>query len=371
MNKLFGHLDWLIILPVSMLSIMSIITLFGFNANNIPMVSQFLITKHIISIVLGLICVIIMANIDYRSFATLVQTLFFITIGFLILVLIFGNRVNGAKSWIDIGYLNFQPAEFAKAVVVIITAHYFSRYHHKLNSFRYIILSLIPVLFIIFLILLQPDFGSATIVILVWLGMFIFGGVRIKHIFILGLIGLVISASLWIWGFKDYQKDRIFTFLNPTSDPLGSGYNSLQSVKSIISGGMTGVREQIVPVPEVHTDFIFSGFAQQWGFLGISIYFIIILWIISRMIYIALNSQDSFPKMIILGVILCITIQLIINVGMNLGIMPITGVPLPFMSYGGSSMVLYWILIGFVLSIQNHQLSKGTIFMRDSQDIFG
>lgn len=370
MSKLFRSLDWLIVLPVSILSIMSVITLFGFNMSNIPMVSQFLITKHIISIVLGFVFAMIISQIDYRSFTTLVQPLFFTIIGFLILVLIFGNRVNGAKSWIDIGYFNFQPAEFAKAVVVIIIAQYFSRYHHKLNSFGYIILSLIPVLAIIFFILLQPDFGSAIIVILVWLGMLIFGGVRIKHILILGFIGILIFISLWLWGFKDYQKDRILTFLNPTTDPLGSGYNSVQSVKSVISGGITGVRDQVVAVPEIHTDFIFSGFAQQWGLLGISIYFIIIILMISRMIYIALNSQDSFPKMIVLGVILCIVVQLTINVGMNLGIMPITGVPLPFMSYGGSSMVLYWILIGFILSVQNYQLSKGTIFMKDSQDIF-
>jgi rod shape determining protein RodA len=184
-------------------------------------------------------------------------------------------------------------------------------------------------------------------------------------------MGLVSTSSLWIWVFKDYQKQRILTFLDPTSDPLGSGYNILQSMKSVSSGGLMGVKEQIVFVPEVHTDFIFSGFAQQWGFIGVSIYFMIILLIIGRILYIGFKSQDSFPRLIILGVVLSIIIQLMINIGMNIGALPITGVPLPFMSYGGSSMLVYWMLIGLVLSVQKYKLSQGTIFMKDSQDIFG
>jgi rod shape determining protein RodA len=224
---------------------------------------------------------------------------------------------------------------------------------------------------IVFLILLQPDFGTAAILILIWLGMVIFGGIKLQHIFILFTIGLISVSSLWAFVFKDYQKQRILTFLDPTADPLESGYNILQSMKSVSSGGLMGVKEQVVFVPEVHTDFIFSGFAQQWGFVGVSIYFILILLIIGRILYIGFKSQDSFPRIIILGVALSITTQLIINIGMNIGFLPITGVPLPFMSYGGSSMLVYWILIGLVLSIQKHKLSQGTIFMRDDQDIFG
>lgn len=371
MRKFFIDLDWLIILPILTLSIMSVITMLSFNINNISMVTQALIIRHIIYIVIGFMISIMISKIDYRSFSTLVQPLFFFILGLLIIVLVWGNRVNGAKSWLSIGVINLQPAEFAKAVVVIIIAHYLSRYHYKINNFGYIILSLIPILIIVSLILLQPDFGTATILILIWLGMLIFGGVRLKHILILGLIGLFTSIILWTWVFKEYQKDRILTFLDPTSDPLGSGYNSIQSIKAVVSGGIIGTKEQNIIVPEVHTDFIFSGFIQQWGFVGVSIYFIILLLIIFRLLYIAINSQDSFSKMIVLGVVLCIMIQLIINVGMNLGVMPITGVPLPFMSYGGSSMLLYWILIGFILSIQSHKLSETNIFVKDNEDIFG
>lgn len=371
MKRLQIRVDWLTILPVLLLSVMGLITLFSFQLNNIGVVSQGLIIKHIISILIGVIIAVIIAQIDYRSLASLIQTIFFTLISLLVLVLIFGDKINGARSWFSLGFLNLQPAEFAKAVIIVIIAHYFARYHYKLNSFNYIVLSLLPVIVIVFLILLQPDFGTASILILVWLGMVVFGGVKIKHILVLFGMGILTSVSLWLWKFEEYQKQRILTFFEPTADPLGSGYNVLQAMKSVSLGGMMGNPEQFISVPEIHTDFIFSGFAQQWGFVGISIYFITMLLILGRIIYIGLKAQDSFPSMIVLGVALCILIQFIINIGMNIGLLPVTGVPLPFMSYGGSSMLVYWILIGFVLSIKNYQLSQGTIFMRDSQDIFG
>lgn len=371
MQRFNIKVDWLTILPVFLLTMMGVITLISFKFNDISLVSQSLIIKHIISIIIGLIIAIIIAQVDYRTLASLIQNLFFGIIVLLSLVLLFGDRVNGAKSWFSIGVFNLQPAEFAKIIVILIIAHYFTRYHHKLNSFKYIILSLLPVSIIVFLILLQPDFGMAAILILIWLGMVVFGGVKLQHIMILFGIGIITSMSLWLWKFEEYQKQRILTFINPTADPLGSGYNVLQAVKSISSGSVMGIQGQFISVPEIHTDFIFSGFAQQWGFIGVSIYFITILWIIGRIIYIGLKSQDSFPSMIVLGVALCILIQLIINIGMNIGLLPVTGVPLPFISYGGSSMLAYWILIGFVLSVKNHQLSPGSIFMKDNQDIFG
>lgn len=371
MRKIFAKIDWLTFLPVFLLTLMGLITIISFNLNNITIVSQSLIIKHIISIILGIILSIIIAQIDYRVLSSLIRALFFSIISVLILVLIFGDKINGARSWFSIGFLNLQPAEFAKIIVVIIVAHYFSRYHHKLNSFIYIIMSLIPVIVIVFFVLLQPDFGTASILLLLWLGMVILGGVKVKHIMILIGSGLLITLFLWFFIFKDYQKQRILTFFNPTADPLGSGYNVLQSIKSVGSGGFMGIKEQLVAVPEIHTDFIFSGFSQQWGFLGVSIYFIIISIILGRIIYIGFKNQDVFSSMITLGVALCILIQLTINIGMNIGLLPVTGVPLPFMSYGGSSMLVYWILIGLVLSIQNHKMSTGTIFMKDNQDIFG
>jgi len=370
MRKFLLGIDWLTILPVLALTLMGVIILLNLHLNGLSIVSQSLILRHIISIVIGLVIAIIISQIDYRGLSTLIQPLFFGMSSLLILVLIFSERINGAKSWFSIGVFNLQPGEFAKIVVVLIIAHYFSRYYHKINSFISVVLSLLPVIIIVFLILLQPDFGTAAILILIWLGMVIFGGIKLQHMLILFSIGLASIGSLWIWVFKDYQKQRILTFLDPTTDPLGSGYNVLQSMKSISNGGLMGVKDIGILVPEVHTDFIFSGFAQQWGFVGVSVYFILILLIIGRVLYIGSKSQDRFPRMIILGVTLCILTQLIINIGMNIGALPITGVPLPFMSYGGSSMVVYWILIGLVLSIQKHKLSQGTIFMRDQQDIF-
>lgn len=371
MQNADSRIDWFLLIPVILMTLMGIMTLISFNLNNVSTVSQLLIWKHVFSVVLGISLAFIISRFDYRSLSSIVQSLFFITILGLILVLVIADTVNGAKSWFSLGFINVQPSEFAKIVSIIVIAHYLTRYHYMLNDLMTILVSLLPISVISFLILLQPDFGTTSIIVLVWLGMIVFGGAKLRHIFILFLIGAFIFVSLWFLGFKDYQRQRILTFFDPTSDPLGSGYNSLQSIRSVSAGGILGSGKQIVSVPEVHTDFIFSGFAQQWGFVGTSFYFIIIILIVIRVAYIGLNSQDSFARMIVLGVMLCFIIQLMINVGMNIGVVPITGVPLPFMSYGGSSMLVSWILVGLVLSVQRHKISQGTIFMKDSSELIG
>lgn len=371
MQNTDSRIDWLLIIPVILITLMGIMTLVGFNLSNVSQVSQALIWKHVFSIILGISSSFIISRIDYRSLSSIVQPLFFMIILLLILVLFIADTVNGAKSWFSLGFINLQPSEFAKIASIIIIAHYITRYHYRLNDFIAILISLLPIGVISFLILLQPDFGTTSIIVLVWLGMIVFGGAKLRHILILFLIGALIFTSLWFLGFKDYQRQRILTFLDPTTDPLGSGYNTLQSIKSVSAGGLLGAGKQIVSVPEVHTDFIFAGFAQQWGFVGTSFYFFIVMFIVFRMAYIGLKSQDSFARMIVLGVLICFIVQLTINIGMNIGIFPITGVPLPFMSYGGSSMLVSWILIGLVLSVHRHKVSQGTIFMRDNSDLIG
>jgi rod shape determining protein RodA len=371
MLRLLFRIDWVLVIPTILVSIMGIITLVSFHIHSVQIVTVGLIIKHSISIVLGIFIAFLLSNIDYRGLSTLIRPLFFVIIGLLVLVLLIGNTVNGAKSWFSFGGFNIQPAELAKIVVIIIIAQYFNRYHYRLNSFWTIITSLLPISIIGILILIQPDFGTFSIIGSIWLGMIVFGGVRFQHIIILFSAGIVSLLSLWIWILKEYQKQRILTFFDPTLDPLGSGYNTLQVIKSVSAGGWLGNGSQLITVPEIHTDFIFAGFAQQWGFIGISVYFILMICILGRMIYIGLKIQDGFARMIILGIILCFLIQMLINIGMNIGILPITGITLPFMSYGGSSMIVSWVLIGLLLSIKNHQEAKGTIFMRDNQDIFG
>lgn len=365
------RIDWLLVLPVILMTLMGVLTLTSFNINNVSQVSQALIWRHIFSIIMGFTVSIIISRIDYRSFSSVVQPLFFITIFTLLLVLFLAETINGARSWFSLGFINVQPSEFAKISVIIIIAHYINRYHYRLNSFITIILSLIPISIISFLILLQPDFGTTSVIVIIWLGMIVFGGAKFRHIFTLLLMGIILFASLWGFIFKDYQKQRILTFLDPTSDPLGSGYNSIQAIKSVSSGGLLGVDRQFISVPEIHTDFIFAGFAQQWGFLGVSFYFIFAIIIVGRIFYIGLKSQDSFARMLLLGILLVFTSQFSINIGMNIGLLPITGIPLPFMSYGGSSMIVYWIFIGIILSIQRHKIAQGTIFMRDGSEMLG
>lgn len=371
MMRFLYKVDFVLLIPVILITITGTVTMVSLYTDSIANISTNTIIRHVVSIVIGIISALIIAHIDYRGIPKLVRPFFFSIMSLLILVLLVGNTVNGAKSWFNIGGFNAQPSEFAKIIVIIIIAQYFTQYHHRLDSFLTILASAIPVGMISILIMLQPDFGTTSIITLIWVGMVVFGGIQYKHMIILGLSGIGIGMGVWTWVFEEYQKQRILTFFDPTVDPLGSGYNTIQVIRSVSSGGLMGNSGQIIAVPEIHTDFIFAGFAQQWGFVGVTIYFLLIGIIIGRMLYIGIKTQDSFAKMLILGIILSLVIQMIINIGMNIGILPITGVPLPFMSYGGTSMVASWIMIGLVLTVSAHQISKGTVFMKDNQDIFG
>lgn len=371
MMRFIYKLDLILFVSVILITITGSFTILSLYSDNITTISTSLIVKHIVSIILGIGAAIIVANIDYRGIPKLMRPLFFSIVGVLILVLFIGNTVNGAKSWFNLGGLNIQPSEFAKIIIIIIIAQYFSQYHHRLDNFLTIIASAIPVGMIGILIAIQPDFGTASIIALVWIGMIVFGGIHYRHILILGAFAGMLGFTLWTTFLQEYQKQRIITFFDPTIDPLGTGYNTIQVIKSVSSGGLMGNNGVVIGVPEIHTDFIFAGFAQQWGFIGVLIYFLLLGIILWRILYIGIKSQDSFAKMLILGVALCLIIQTMINIGMNIGVLPITGVPLPFMSYGVNSMISSWILIGIALTVQVHQTSKGTIFMKDNQDIFG
>ncbi len=371
MMRFIHKLDLVLLISVLLITITGSFTILSLYIDNLANISTSLIIKHILSIILGVSVAIAISHIDYRGIPKLMRPFFLSIVGVLILVLLIGNTVNGAQSWFNVAGLNIQPSEFAKIIVIIIIAQYFSQYHHRLDNFLTIIASAIPVGIIGILIAIQPDFGTASIIALVWVGMVIFGGIHYRHILILGAFTAVSGITIWNTFLQDYQKQRIITFFDPTIDPLGSGYNTIQVIKSVSAGGLMGNNGVVVGVPEIHTDFIFAGFSQQWGFIGVLVYFLLLGIILWRILYIGIKSQDSFAKMLILGVVLCLIIQTTINIGMNIGVLPITGVPLPFMSYGVNSMVSSWILIGIALSVHAHQTSKGTIFMKDNQDIFG
>lgn len=371
--NIFKGIDWLVFFPVIIMTTMSIVTLVGLMNLGLGGVTTNLIYKHIFSIVLGIVFCIIITNIDYRQYGNYIYIIFAFNIIILIAVLLFGSTINGSKSWFRILGFSFQPVEIVKITVILITAKYISNYYYKIESLWIILNSLIPVSILAFLVMLQPDFGSTMILILLWVLMLFLSGINKWYIVLLTIIGLLIIITIWFGVFKDYQKQRVITFLNPTTDPLGSGYNAVQSIKSVKNGGFKGIlveKKGIVSVPEIETDFIFSGFAQLWGMIGVTIYFVLLITLITRIMFLSFTITDIFPKIILIGTIILLTVQNLINIAMNIGLAPITGIPLLFMSSGGSSMIASFAIIGLVFSIKHHSKDKGISYMSDDYDLF-
>jgi rod shape determining protein RodA len=286
--------------------------------------------------------------------------LFAISAALLGSVLLFGKTIKGAQSWIDFGGFSFQPTDIAKLVLILILAKYFSRRHIHIEQLRHLFISFAYAGVLIALVLLQPDFGSAMVFGFLWLGMAIIAGISKKHLLILGVAGLAIGTVAWMFFFQDYQKKRIISFVQPMSDVRGSGYNAYQSMIAVGSGGLLGkgvgygTQSRLNFLPEYQTDFIFAAFSEEWGFFGTLIIlaaFMILLW---RLVWHSVHGASNFERLFCAGYAIMLFSHILINVGMNIGVMPITGIPLPFMSYGGSHLLGEMIGLGIVFSMARY-----------------
>ena len=284
------------------------------------------------------------------------QKLYFLGIGALLLVIFWGTTMRGTTGWIGLGGFHIQPVELIKLVTVVFLASFLSKKKDRLSVNARIIASVVLVFIPVALILFQPDFGSAAIIMGSWLVMLILSGIEKKKLLYLSL-GVVLFFSAGGFFLKGYQKDRLNNFLDPTRDPRGSGYNVIQSMVAVGSGGLLGKgfghgsQSQLNFLPEKHTDFIFAVICEEFGFLGaatIHFLFGVIFW---RMKEIALASRDNFGYIAVMGIMFMLLIQVFINIGMNIGVSPVAGVPLPFLSYGGSSLVSSLAAVGVVESV--------------------
>jgi len=314
------------------------------------------IKTQIIAFVIGLIAMFFIIMVDYNEIGKYYKLIYIINIIMLFAVLAIGVTKKGAQSWITIGGFGFQPSEFAKIAVIITLAKHLEDKEGKLNTIRDIIPILIHIGIPIILILLQPDLGTALVFIVILIGMLFAAGLNTK--FIYGGMGAGLAFIPIAWNFlKDYQKKRILVFLNPNLDPLGSGYNVIQSKIAVGSGQFfgkglfQGTQNKLNFIPEKHTDFIFSVLGEELGFIGTVSLLILYLILITRSLRIARLAKDSFGSLIVVGVISMIVFQIFENMGMAIGIMPVTGIPLPFMSYGGTSLIAYMMGIGLVLNV--------------------
>lgn len=287
-------------------------------------------------------------------------TLFIITTGLLSALFLLGKVSHGAQSWFNFGLFSFQPSDFAKIVLIIILAKYFSRRHIEIANVRHILVSGFYAFVFFILVLVHPDLGSAMIIALIWLGMIMVSGVSKKHLLAMIVIALVSFALLWSFVFKEYQKDRIRNFIDPLHDIHGAGYNAYQSTIAVGSGMFLGkglgygTQSRLRFLPEYQTDFIFAAYAEEWGFVGIVFLFTLYGIIIWRIIRCAMRGSTNFEILFGAGTAIYFIVHIGVNVGMNMQLLPVTGTPLPFMSYGGTHTLSEFILLALLFSMNRY-----------------
>lgn len=355
----FYRIDKIILLIVYTLVIIG--TIFIYSATKEDPKTKSIIIKHIFWIILGTGAMIFFTFYDYRKYKNKIFPLILICVGLLLLVMFAGQQRLGAQRWIMLGPFSLQPSEFVKVgAIIIIAAFIYKHYKNGINGIMDIAVIFFPISLIVVLISLQPDLGTTLAIIFIFFSMIFLYGVRIKSLVILGILGCVLAVPTYMFVLKSYQKTRIISFLNPERDLQGDGWNIVQSKISIGAGGLTGTgifkgsQSRLSFLPEAQTDFIFSIISEELGFVGsasiIVLYFLLIFFIIkpSKII------EDDFGKLILYGAASVFFFHLIVNVGMTMGMMPVTGKPLLFLSYGGSSYLASFILIGLVQSVRIH-----------------
>ena len=360
MDKTLNHLkklDWVLSSAALILTFIGLSSLYDYSGGEV----SFNFKKQVVFIFVGFILMIILSFFDWRSLkesSSFILILYSLGIILLIGLFFFAPEMREVRRWYVIGPLSFDPVEFFKIVLIILMAKFFSKRHVEMYKFSHILFSGIYVLIPSVIVFFQPDMGSAIALILLWLGILILSGIKIKHFFILLLIGIIILSLSWVYLLKDYQKTRITGFLEPHVDLQGINWSPEQAKIAVGSGGILGrglgqgSQTRYGFLPERHTDFIFSAIAEEAGLMGVFILLFLFLIIIFRVLKIALASSDNFSRLFCSGFVVMIISQIFINIGMNLGILPVVGISLPLISYGGSSMIFTFIGLGIIQSIK-------------------
>jgi rod shape determining protein RodA len=318
--------------------------------------------KQLVWIPISFLVFFVTSAIDWRFLKNtrVIVFLFLFSVAVLSVLFVLGSVLKGAQSWFRFGILSFQPANVVELVIILILAKYFSRRHIEIAYIRHIIVSGFYVFIIFLLVLLQPDFGSAVIIFLLWLGMVLVSGISKKHLLLVFLVAIVSFAGLWFFVFKPYQKERVKTFINPLTNVLGSGYNVYQSTIAVGSGGWfgkgvgLGSQSKLRFLPEYQTDFIFAAYSEEWGFVGVLILFSLYGIVFWRMLRIASRGETNFEILYGVGLTILFFIHSGVHVGTNIGLLPVTGNTLPFMSYGGSHILTEFFGLGILMAMKQY-----------------
>lgn len=283
----------------------------------------------------------------------------------LLFLLALGHSILGAKSWLAIGSLGLQPTDLVKLALIIALAKYFSRRHIEIANIRHIVVSGAYASIVFVLVALQPDFGSAIIIAAIWFGMVLLSGLSRTHLFATIALSAIAFSGLWFFGFHDYQKQRILTFLHPLADIHGAGYNAYQATVAVGSGQLLGkgigygTQSKLRFLPEYQTDFIFAAFAEEWGFVGVGLVFVLFGVLFWRLLASAARGASNFETLFALGVLCYFAAHFILHVGINVGVLPVTGTTIPFMSYGGSHLLVEFLCLGIISGMARYARAGG------------
>ncbi len=352
----FLNFDWIIFSAILLLSLFGLIEIYSIALGQ-ETLSLLNFKKQIIAIIVGLFLFFSVSFLDYNFLKSFNRFIYGFGVLVLILVLIFGKTVRGTTGWFEIFGFSLQPVEFVKIILIIFLARFFSNSAIRMRPWKSLFLSFLGTFGLVLLVLLQPDFGPSIIMMAIWFITLILVGFERRY-FLIIIVPIIIGAFLaWNFYFQDYQKNRILTLLNPSENSLSEGYNVSQALIAIGSGGITGrgvgfgSQSQLKFLPEAQNDFIFSVIAEELGFLGTGLVLLIYFILFWRLLVVIRKQKDDFAIFFILGAMVLIFIQMFINIGMNLGVVPVVGISLPFISYGGSATLANFILIGIIENI--------------------
>ncbi len=352
----FKNFDWLIIASLVLLISFGLIEIYSVSLGrgDLDLVN---FKKQLLFAGGGLVLLVAFSFVDYYFLRSLNRYIFWAGVLVLIAVLIFGETNRGTTGWFSVGGFSIQPVEFIKIVLILFLADYFAYLATKVKTLRHFLTSLAYTLIPTILVMAQPDFGSAIILLGIWLVLIIAAGFNFKYFLVIGLSSIVIFSSAWFLFFDLYQKNRIINFISPGGSSLESGWNISQSIIAIGSGGLVGKgvglgsQSQLKFLPEAQNDFIFAVISEELGFLGVVLVLSLYSLLFWRVFRVIRKTNNDFAIYFLIGSMGLIFIQMFINIGMNLGIMPVVGLSLPFISYGGSSLLSLMIIMGIMQNI--------------------
>ncbi len=350
---------WPLYATALLLSLIGVITVSTFGQG--PSVAG----RQLIWVALSSVAFFACASVDMRFIrrTPVIITGYLAVMALLAALLVLAHPTLGAKSWFNFGFFSFQPADPAKIVLIALMAKYFSRRHMEIGYFWHVIVSGAYAGTLILLILVEPDLGMATIFASIWFGMVLVSGIPVRHLLIVLMLGVVAATGLWFGGLHAYQRARIMAFVNPAADIHGSGYNAYQAVVAAGSGQIWGkgigygTQSKLRFLPEYDTDFIFAAFAEEWGFVGVTLILLLYGLLLFQLLWIARRMPTNFDTLFTLGVAILFLAHITVHVGINLGLLPVTGTTVPFMSSGGSHLIIEFAALGIIASLAQHSRS--------------